>query len=76
MKIIIKNQNGIKKVFVNGVDFDMMTEEFQIERLMSIMDRNELKSVFLNTLKEKDFDITKSTDDNGTVIELWRKGLK
>ena len=76
MKVIIKNQDGIKKVFVNGVDFDSMTIEFQLDQLVSILNKNELKSVFLHALKEEDFDITKSNDENGTVIELWRKEKK
>jgi hypothetical protein len=76
MKIIIKNQESTKKVFINGIDFDMMTEEFQIKNILSILDRNELKSVFLHALKEKNFDMTKSNDENGVVIELWRKENK
>ena len=73
MKIIIKNQESTKKVFINGIDFDMMTEEFQIKNILSILDRDELKAVFLHALKEKNFDMTKSNDENGSVIELWRK---
>ena len=73
MKVIIKNQDGIKKVFVNGIDFDSMTIEFQLDVLTKVMDKNELKAMFLHTLKEKDFDISKSNDENGIVIELWRK---
>lgn len=73
MKIIIKNQKGIKKVFINGIDFDEMTEEFQLKMLLELVDRRELKTAFLHSLKEKDFNVTKSNDDNGTVIELWRR---
>jgi len=73
MKIIIKDKGGIKKVFVNGIDFDMMTEEFQIEQLLNLLNKKELKTAFLYALNEDDFDITKSQDNNGVVIELFKK---
>ena len=76
MKIIIKNRDAVKKVYINGIDFDQMTEKFQLEQVMEIIDTKELKSVFLNIIKEKDFDINKSQDENGAVMELWRKEKK
>ena len=53
MKIIIKNKDATKKVSVNGIDFDSMTEMFQLEMIMEVIDRKDLKTTFLNVLKKK-----------------------